>query len=161
MTLKLLNKAFTAKATLENNLIQNEVNSRLCGNKKTYRKSTCLLSAWFLIRTCFLPVVKYCLISACTQKTTLFDQEFSILYMARTSLPTYFWIPSYTRSAILNTVMFHWDGFGLLTLTSTSKWVLPKKSAFFPVYFQRWLPIILLWTIIELISGIIVVFIAC
>ena len=70
-----------------------------------------------------------------------------MLYMARTSLPTYFGIASCTRSAILKTVMFHWDGFGLLTLTSISKWVLPKKSAIFPVFFQRWLPIILLWTI--------------
>ena len=53
--------------------------------------------------------------------------------MARTSLPIYFQITSCTRSAILNTVMFHWDWFGFLTLTS--KWVSPKK-----LFFHDFLP---------------------
>ena len=48
--------------------------------------------------------------------------------MARINLPTYFRIASCTRSALLNTEMFHWDGFGLLTSTGSES---PKKSTVF------------------------------
>ena len=53
-----------------------------------------------------------------------------MLYMAKTSLVTYLQIASCTRSAILNTAMFRWDGVG--PLTSISKQVSLKKSAIFP-----------------------------
>ena len=72
----------------------------------------------------------------------------SMLYMARTNLPTYFRIASCMRSAILNTSMFHWDGFGLLTFALTE--ASAKEIGYFStVFFQRWLPIILPWTITE------------
>ena len=68
--------------------------------------------------------------------------------MARTNLPTYFRIASCMRSAILNTSMFHWDGFGLLTFALTE--ASAKEIGYFStVFFQRWLPIILPWTITE------------
>ena len=49
--------------------------------------------------------------------------------MAKICSPTYLRIIGCTRLTILNTVVFHWDGFGLLTLTL--KHVSPKKLASF------------------------------
>ena len=91
-------------------------------------------------------------------KTTVIFTVRSRVFHGRSILPTYFRIASCMRSAILNTAMFHWDRFGLLTSTEAS---LAKEVGYFStVFFQRWLPIILPRTITELIPRI-AVFITC
>ena len=64
-------------------------------------------------------------------KYSPFNQELPMHCMTRICSPTYFQIASCMRLAILNTVMLHWDGFGLLTSTSKRR-VSPMKSAILP-----------------------------